>query len=87
VLRDALESRGIFGSVFCAPATPKNRALMRFSVNADLTQMDLDRIVNACSDMREEVDLANWPSTRRKLRHASLSAATQVVPTQLRATA
>ncbi len=87
VLRDALESRGMFGSVFCAPATPKNRALMRFSVNADLTQMDLDRIVNACRDMREEVDLANWPSTRRKLRHASLPAATQVVPTQLRATA
>jgi CAI-1 autoinducer synthase len=87
VLRDALESRGIFGSVFCAPATPKNRALMRFSVNADLTQMDLDRIVNACCDMREEVDLANWPSTRRKLRHASFPAATQVLPTQLRATA
>jgi hypothetical protein len=35
-LRDALESRGIFGSIFCAPATPKSRALMRFSVHAGL---------------------------------------------------
>lgn len=87
VLRDALESRGIFGSVFCAPATPKNRALMRFSVNANLTQVDLDRIVNACHDMRDEVDLASWPSTRRKLRHSHLSAATDVVSTQQRAVA
>jgi CAI-1 autoinducer synthase len=73
VLRDALESRGIFGSVFCAPATPKNRALMRFSVNASLTQTDLDRIVNACRDMRDEVDFASWPSTRRKMRHHTIS--------------
>lgn len=74
VLRDALESRGIFGSIFCAPATPKNRALMRFSVNADLTDTDLERIVGVCRDIRDEVDLANWPSTRRKHRvkaHAS----------------
>ena len=90
VLRDALESRGIFGSVFCAPATPKNRALMRFSVNASLTQIDLDRIVSACRDMRDEVDLASWPSTRRKLSHHRMSAvnpATQAGATQHRASA
>lgn len=68
VLRDALESRGIFGSIFCAPATPKNRALMRFSVNTGLTDDDLERIVAACRDIRDEVDFANWPSTRRKQR-------------------
>lgn len=68
VLRDALEARGIFGSVFCAPATPKNRSLVRFSINSALTQAELDRIVQACRDIREEVDMANWPSTRR--RHA-----------------
>lgn len=84
VLRDALESRGIFGSVFCAPATPKNRALMRFSVNAALTQADLDRLINACRDMRDEVDLASWPSTRRKLRHSQVSVATQAGATQPR---
>ncbi|MCX7148881.1 MAG: quorum-sensing autoinducer CAI-1 synthase [Rhodocyclales bacterium] len=68
VLREALESRGIFGSIFCAPATPKSRSLMRFSVNAALTDAELDRIVSVCRDIRDEVDLASWPSTRRKLR-------------------
>jgi len=71
-LRDALESRGIFGSIFCAPATPKNRALMRFSVNATLTDEELSRIVHACHDIRDEVDLSNWPSSRRKRRAAGV---------------
>ncbi len=65
LLRDALQSQGIFGSVFCAPATPKNRALIRFSVNTDLNQNDLTRLINVCRDIREEVDMENWPSTRR----------------------
>jgi len=68
VLREALESRGIFGSIFCAPATPKSRALMRFSVNAALTDAELENIVAVCCDIRDEVDLASWPSTRRKHR-------------------
>lgn len=66
ILRDALEKRGIFGSVFCAPATPKNRSIIRFSINSDLTESELNRIVQVCSDIRDEVDMANWPSTRRK---------------------
>ncbi len=66
VLRDALEARGIFGSVFCAPATPKNRSLIRLSINATLTEEELERIVDACRDIRGEVDMANWASTRRK---------------------
>lgn len=66
VLRDALEARGVFGSVFCAPATPKNRALMRFSINSNLTKPELDRVVQVCADIRDEVDLANWASSRRK---------------------
>lgn len=66
ILRDALESRGIFGSVFCAPATPKNRALMRFSINCELSESDLDRIVQVCAEIRDEVDLLSWPSSRRK---------------------
>ncbi|HET8700300.1 MAG TPA: alpha-hydroxyketone-type quorum-sensing autoinducer synthase, partial [Nitrococcus sp.] len=73
VLRDALESRGIFGSVFCAPATPANRSLMRLSVHATLSGSQLQRIVDACAAIREEVDLINWASTRRKLRHCTVS--------------
>jgi len=68
VLRDALESRGIFGSIFCAPATPKSRALMRFSVHAGLGQDDLERLLAVCAEIRDEVGLASWASTRRKQR-------------------
>ncbi|MEJ7806471.1 MAG: hypothetical protein WKG03_11210, partial [Telluria sp.] len=31
VLRKALERRGIYGAVFCAPATAKNRSLVRLT--------------------------------------------------------
>ena len=75
VLRDALESRGIFGAVFCAPATSKNRALIRFSLNALLTGSELERIISVCRDIRDEVGLASWPSTRRELRSKSRSSA------------
>ncbi len=37
-LRDALESRGVFGSIFMPPATPEKRCLMRFTVNCELTE-------------------------------------------------
>jgi CAI-1 autoinducer synthase len=46
---------------------------MRFSVNADLTDADLDRIVRVCRDIRDEVDMATWPSTRRTQRHKERS--------------
>jgi CAI-1 autoinducer synthase len=66
VLRDALESRGIFGSVFCAPATPKHRAIVRLSLHCSLTRRDLDKILDVCGEIRPEVGFDQWPSTRRK---------------------
>ena len=51
-IRDALEARNIFGSVFCAPATPKNRSLLRFSLNSNLSSANLDHILSACNDIR-----------------------------------
>ncbi len=65
-LRDALESRGIFGAVFCAPATAKNRSLIRFSVHADLTREDLDRVIGVCAHIRQEVGMTAWASTKRR---------------------
>lgn len=50
-IRDALEARNIFGSVFCAPATPKNRSLLRFSLNSNLSSANLDHILSACNDI------------------------------------
>lgn len=53
-LRDALEDRNIFGSVFCTPATPKNRALIRFSVNSKIPYEELDYIIRAFKDIKDK---------------------------------
>lgn len=63
-LRDALEARGVFGSVFCDPATPRNRSLVRFTLNADLNAEDLERIARVCAAVRNEVNLEQWPQSR-----------------------
>ncbi|PXX56319.1 CAI-1 autoinducer synthase [Nocardia tenerifensis] len=51
-IRDFLERRGIFGSVFCPPATSRHRTLIRFSMHANLTDVDVDRIIDSCADIR-----------------------------------
>ena len=65
VLRDALEDRNVFGSVFCAPATPKNRALMRFSVHCGFERDKLQYVLDVCDAIRDEVGMRNWKSTKR----------------------
>jgi len=65
VLRKALERRGVYGAVFCAPATAKNRSLVRLTLNAGLSEGDVGRLLDACADMRREVDLESWSSTKR----------------------
>ncbi|MBG1260706.1 alpha-hydroxyketone-type quorum-sensing autoinducer synthase [Nostoc commune] len=65
ILRDALESRGVFGAVYCTPATPLDGALVRFSLNSGLTQEQLDRTIEVCKEISDEVGLFNWESTRR----------------------
>jgi CAI-1 autoinducer synthase len=67
LLRDALEERDVFASVFCAPATPKNRALMRFSVNSEITYEQLDHILRVCDEIRDEVGMREWRSTKRRM--------------------
>lgn len=68
VLRKALERRGIYGAVFCAPATAKNRSLVRLTLNSGMTADQVGRLLDACADMRREVDLASWSSTKRRHR-------------------
>ncbi len=67
-LRDALESRGVFGSIFLPPATATKRCIIRFTVNCGLTDAELDRVLAVCAEIRDEVGLASWPSTRRRRR-------------------
>ncbi len=66
-LRDALESRGVFGAIFFPPATPEKRCLVRLTLNCGLGRNELDRIIEVCADIREEVGMAQWRSTRRKV--------------------
>jgi CAI-1 autoinducer synthase len=65
-LRDALEKRGVFGAIFFPPATPDKRCLIRFTLNCGLSRQELDRIISVCDEIREEVGMAEWRSTKRK---------------------
>mgnify|MGYP002829616660 CR=1 FL=1 len=59
VLRDALESRGVFGSVFCAPATatkPKSDYLSESSASSLISES------NSCSDAASPAPSASSPS-------------------------
>ncbi|OHV76904.1 hypothetical protein LCM4573_08890 [Rhizobium sp. LCM 4573] len=47
-LRNELQKRGIFGAVFCAPATPKNRCVIRLSMNSALSVTHVGRLIKAC---------------------------------------
>lgn len=79
VLRNALQSRGVFGAVFCAPATPKNRSLMRLTLNSGLTDIEVDRVLEVCAEIREEVDLPNWSSSKR-VRNRRMATVGQAAP-------
>ncbi|NRR30104.1 quorum-sensing autoinducer synthase [Oxalobacteraceae bacterium] len=65
-LRKALERQGIYGAMFCAPATPKNRSLVRLTLNAGLSGEQLMQILAGCAAIREQVALESWSSTRRQ---------------------
>jgi CAI-1 autoinducer synthase len=65
ILRNALQKREIFGAVFCAPATAKNKSMVRLTLNSGLTDMEIEHVINVCAEIREEVDLKNWPSSIR----------------------
>lgn len=56
-IRDELEERNIFGSVFCDPATPKNRSLVRFSINSDVSIFDLNKIILACEEFYSSLNI------------------------------
>ena len=66
-LRDALEKRGVFGAIFFPPATPDKRCIIRFTVNCGLSRRELDRIIEVCDEIRAEVGMAEWRSTKRRL--------------------
>lgn len=56
-VRDFLEERDVFGAVFCRPATGKNRNIIRFSVNADMTPRDIDHVLTVCHEAYNHPEL------------------------------
>ncbi len=65
VLRDRLEEQQVFGAIFCAPATSRNRAMVRLTLNAGLTDSELDRIETVARDIAPIVRPWEWPIARR----------------------
>jgi CAI-1 autoinducer synthase len=65
VLRDALESRGVFGAVFCAPATSRNRTMVRLTLHAALTEAELAHVERVTAEVAREVRPWDWPLARR----------------------
>ncbi|MEZ8723339.1 alpha-hydroxyketone-type quorum-sensing autoinducer synthase [Vibrio pomeroyi] len=56
-VRDFLEERDVFGAVFCRPATGKNKNIIRFSVNADMTPRDIDHVLTVCHEAYRHPEL------------------------------
>jgi CAI-1 autoinducer synthase len=64
-LRDEFESRGVFGSIFCAPATSRNRALVRLTVNAGLTDAEIEHVIGVAADIAPIVKPWEWAIARK----------------------
>ena len=73
VLRDHLESRDVFGAVFCAPATTRNRTMVRLTLSAALTDAELDHVAEVAREIAPLVKPWEWPLARRS-RSARLQA-------------
>ncbi|KTD59947.1 aminotransferase class II [Legionella shakespearei DSM 23087] len=57
-LRNELEKRDIFGAVFCSPATPKNKSLIRLSISAHHENNDLNQIIDCFIELaRKKPDM------------------------------
>lgn len=65
VLRDLLEERDVFGAVFCAPATSKNRAMVRLTVSSALTEAEIHHVLDAAQEVAPLVRPWQWPLAKR----------------------
>lgn len=67
ILRDELEENKIFGAVFCSPATPKNRSVIRLSLNSSLSDDEINYVISVFEKIKDKVGMQKWRSTRKKL--------------------
>lgn len=69
-LRDVLEARGIVGAIFCAPATSRNRAMVRLTLHAALTEAELAHVEAMAQDAAPLLQPWDWPIARRARQRA-----------------
>lgn len=67
ILRDLLEERNVFGAVFCAPATSRNRAMVRLTLSSALTDAELDYVEHVALEVSNIVNPQQWPIARRNI--------------------
>jgi CAI-1 autoinducer synthase len=79
-VRDLLAERGVVAAPFFPPATARDRALVRLSVNAGLDAAQRARALAACAAIRDLACVDHWPSSlrRRPLRARGAGAAARV---------
>jgi len=64
-LRDAMEAQGVFGSIFFPPATSRNRSMVRLTLNAGLTDSELDHLHKVMADLVPRFRPDSWAIARR----------------------
>lgn len=77
-VRDVMEQHGIYGSVFSAPATTQSRSLLRLTLNAGMSDGDVERLVDTCRDARDVMRLPEWSASRRAQREGARQLAMEV---------
>ena len=65
-LRDFLEDRDVFGAIFCAPATSRNRAMVRLTLSSALTDAEIDHVEEVAAEIVHLVNPQQWPIARRQ---------------------
>ncbi|MEM7491605.1 MAG: hypothetical protein AAF390_21015, partial [Pseudomonadota bacterium] len=51
--RKALVARGVVGSVFCAPAVPRGRAIVRLTIHAGMGPDDIAKVIAAFEALKD----------------------------------
>ncbi len=67
VLRDQFQAHDVFGAVFCAPATSRNRSMLRLTLGAALTDAEITHVEQTAAAVAPIVQPWNWPIARRWL--------------------
>jgi CAI-1 autoinducer synthase len=65
-LRDVFEERGVIGAIFCAPATSKNRAMLRLTLNSALTDSEMQHVEEVAREAARILQPWDWPIARRQ---------------------